>query len=512
MRKRFIRSRKARYGGMTVLLTVLLITTVVLFNALFSTLAKRYSWYANLNSEADFSVTESCYTLLGSVLAGKDADVQIIFCNTESNLQEEVTSRYVYETAASLAARFPDQIRIQCHDIWLNPNSVRQYTTTLNPATGEMVATALKSTNIIVANGSYYRVYDLTEFFVFADGDTSKLWAYNGEKKLAAGILHAVDTEKPVVCLTNNHGEIFYDYELLYLLDDAGYTMRYIDLYTDPIPEDCSLIISFNPNSDLTVDDGVSAISEIDILNTFLSASGHSFLVFFEDGTPKLSNLEAFLASWGVESCYYNSPATHASYRYMVQDASQSLTSDGYTIYGEAAAQGRAAELLGGLSRKTVFKNATALRAANGFVNNGDGSFTNGNRTMYSLFRSSSRAISWANGMAVDDTQATLFALTEQKNSDAGSSYVGVSSSVDFATEEFLQSAVYGNTDTMLHLFHQLGKTYTPEGLTIKPFQSTEISTVTTAQMLRWTLVLAIVPAVVITVAAVLILVRRRHA
>ena len=113
--------------------------------------------------------------------------------------------------------------------------------------------------------------------------------------------------------------------------------------------------------------------------------------------------------------------------------------------------------------------------------------------------------------MAVDDVQATLFALTEQKNSDAGSSYVGVSSSVDFATEEFLQSAVYGNTDTMLHLFHQLGKTYTPEGLTIKPFQSTEISTVTTAQMLRWTLVLAIVPAMVITVAAVLILVRRRH-
>lgn len=45
MRKRIIRSRRARYGGMTVLLTVLLIAVVVLTNVLFSTLAKRYSWY-----------------------------------------------------------------------------------------------------------------------------------------------------------------------------------------------------------------------------------------------------------------------------------------------------------------------------------------------------------------------------------------------------------------------------------------------------------------------------------
>ena len=43
MKKRIIRSRRARYGGMTVLLTVLLIAVVVLANVLVSTLAKRYS-------------------------------------------------------------------------------------------------------------------------------------------------------------------------------------------------------------------------------------------------------------------------------------------------------------------------------------------------------------------------------------------------------------------------------------------------------------------------------------
>ena len=512
MRKRFIRNRKARYGGMTVLLTVLLVTVIIMLNVLVTSLAKRYSWYADLHAPKDYSVSESCYKLLGSVLEGKDAKVEIIFCDTKSNIVEDVNSRFVYETASSLVERFPEKLSVRCHNIRLNPYSVKQYRATLNPATGEMVDVALKSSSIIVVCGDYYRVYDLKEFFVFAEGDASQLWAYNGEKKLAAGILHALEPNSPVVCLTNNHGEIFYDYEILYLLDDAGYSIRYVDLYKEPIPEGCDLIVSYNPNTDLTVDDGVSAISEIDILNGFLSESGNSFLVFLENGTPSLPNFERFLASWGVESQYYTGKATNVTYRYMVQDASQSLTSDGYTVYGQAATTGRAGELVSGLVRGTVFKNATALRAANGFVSNGDGSYTSGSRTMYSVFTASDSAVSWANGMPVDDGTATLFALTEQSNADGGASFVGVCASVDFATETFLQSAVHGNTDTLMHLFGQFGKTNLPEGLTIKPLESTDISTITTAQMWRWTLALALLPAVVVTVAASIILIRRRRA
>ena len=514
MSKRIIRNRRARYGGMTVLLTVLLITVVVLFNSLFTTLAKRYSWYASLNRAPDYSVTESCYTLLDSILAGQEADIRIIFCDTEKNLLADSTSKYVYQNAVSLAERFSDKLSVECHNIWLDPMSVKHFNTTLNPATGESVETALKSTSVIIANGDYYRVYALTEFFVFEDGDTSKLWAYNGEKKLAAGILHAIDSDGAVVALTNNHGEVFYDYELLYLLDDAGYSIRYFDLYTEKIPDNCNLIITYNPNSDLTVSDGVSSTSEIDTLNTFLSTSGNSYLVFLENGTPALPNLESFLSEWGVDTMYYESNVNNFSYRYMVQDASKSLTSDGYTIYGTAAEAGRAGELVGGLSRGTVFKNATALQASNGFASNGDGSYTNASngRIMYSLFEAGDSAVSWANGKPVDNKKATLFAFTEQTNGDGKTSGVGVCGSVDIVSEDFLQSAVHGNTDTMMQIFEGLGKSNTPKGLTIKPFESSEISTITTAEMWRWTLVLSLAPAVIVTALAVVVLVKRRNA
>jgi hypothetical protein len=293
-------------------------------------------------------------------------------------------------------------------------------------------------------------------------------------------------------------------------LDDAGYTIRHFNLYSEPIPENCDLIVTYNPNSDLTVTDGSSDTSEIDKLNAFLSESGNSYLVFLGNASPTLTNLETFLASWGVETMY--SKQDSRSYRYTVQDTKASLTSDGYTIYGQAATAGKASEMLGGLGGGTVFKNATALRAANGFVSNGDGSYTKGERTMYGLFTSGEGALSWANGRPVDDSTAILFALTEQQTAGEKSSYVGVFASAEVLSEEFLPSAVHGNTDTMMQIFEAVGKETTPKGLKIKPMESTKISTVTTAQMWRWTLILAITPAVLTVAFATAVLVKRKRA
>ena len=48
-------------------------------------------------------------------------------------------------------------------------------------------------------------------------------------------------------------------------------------------------------------------------------------------------------------------------------------------------------------------------------------------------------------------------------------------------------------------------------GLRYKPFSSNTISTVTTSQMLSWTLWLTITPAVLIAAVATFVLVRRKH-
>lgn len=511
VKKHLFRNRKTKHGALTALLTVLVIAVAVLCNVVLDTLTERYGWYPSLRGPDTYALSDRCFSLVGEAMErAENPTVRLIFCNTEENLLADGSSKMVYSTAKELSERFGN-ISVSCYDIWLNPTTVRDYTTTLNPLTGETETVTLSKSSVIVVSGEYHRAYSLTEFFSFEQENPETAWAYDGEKTLASAILRAVDRKQHIACVLNNHGEKFYDYELLYLLDDAGYTIVYMDLYKDPIPADCELIVSYNPTSDL-VDDALSETSETKILDAFLAGKGKSFLVFFGDATPSLPNFESYLSAWGIASDYAKDTAGN-EFRYMIQDPTQSLTSDGYTVYGTAASSGASGELLSGLTRQTVFKNATSFHiASSGYEDSGDGTYRSfdGKRTVYPLWRSGNEALCWANGSVVGGGNAILFALTEQKNA-SGSSFVGAVGSVDFSAENLLQSAVYGNADALLRVLHRMGKEQTPEGLTLKPFEATRISLITTSQMVRWTVLLAAVPAVVVTVTAVVVLVRRRR-
>ena len=517
MKKHFIRDRKMRYGGITVALTVLVIAVTLLVNAVFGSLAARYNWITDMNELGMFDVTDECYDYLDDVFsdavaAGASAKVEIIFCDLLKNINEESTQKQLYHTAQSLQARFPEYITLNCYDILSDPTVVRgKYDTSEDPHTGLFDEIAVSTTDVILVSEGYHRVYNLAEFFSFKDNSAENLWGYNGEKKLAAGIMKAVSPNRPTACLTNNHGEVFYDYEILNVLDDAGYKVTYLDLYQGTIPENCSLIVTYNPMSDLVLaEETGSAVSERDALESFLSEDGNSYWVFMDNSTPNLPNFEAFLENWGTDFSYHTS--NDKQYRYMVQDTAQSLTSDGYTIYGEASAESLGAELFADLNRTAIFKNATAMEPAAGYVNNGDGSYTKGDRVMYSLYTGGENAVAWANGSPVNDAdQAILMSLTRQTNAN-GTAYVGVVSSAEFATENFLQSAVFANSDVLCAVLEEQGKENTPIGLTLKPYEQTEISTVTTRQMFVWTLCLCGIPAIVLAGVGVFVLLKRRRA
>lgn len=518
MKKRFMRNKKVRYATVAATLTVMVILVAVLANAVLSAVVERYELYTSLTPTLAFDVTEDCYTVLEGAFEahrradGKLPEVEILFCDLEDAVKAEGNENYyLYHTARALADRF-ENIKLKFYDIYINPSPVKDYTVSHNPLTGEEIITPLNSTSVIVVSEGYHRVYRWTDFYVFADDTSSQPWAYSGERKLSSALMHAVDNDARIACLLTNHGEVSYDYELLTILDDAGYTVVYIDLYKDPIPETCDVIISYNPNTDL-VADGVSDISETEILDTFLAQDGHSFFLFLENGTPNMPNFESYIKEWGIETEYARNATTGVSHRYTVQDTSGSLTSDGYTIYGHAAGSDNG-RFVDPAKEYVVFGNSTALAVTGeGYVAKQDGTYTNmnGTRTLYPLYRSSNKTTHWANGEAVDGGSCILMSLTEQKNA-TGSSYVGVVSSVNFATRTYLQSAVYDNGDVLLELFEEIGGRTVPTGLTIKPFASYDISTITTAQMLRWTVALALIPAVSILTAAIIVLIKRRRA
>ena len=88
---------------------------------------------------------------------------------------------------------------------------------------------------------------------------------------------------------------------------------------------------------------------------------------------------------------------------------------------------------------------------------------------------------------------------------------VMVCGSTEFALESYLESAVFGNNDVLLSVMRHMGKEDVLIGLRYKPFSSTKISSITTSQMLRWTLGLSLTPAVIVLAVSTFVLVRRKY-
>lgn len=513
MKYQVLHSRRAKYGGLTVSLTVVLIAAVVLLNAMFSTLAYHYSWFIDMTAEKVYSVSDECKTLIGEVIdkensrrsaAGEQPlQLEILFASDYTTFSQGSTGDYIYNTARELELTFPDTISVNWFDCWVDKKLA-----------DELGVTASTDVVLRVQDGES-RAFSHREFFMFSQFDSSTPTGYGGDRCFAAGLTYVLNTDRPTAYFTINHDEIFYDSQVMLSMRDAGYNIGTLDLYFRDIPEDCEVLIIFNPNADLIVADGVSEVDEADKLSKFL-ARGGSLMVFYESDTPTLVNLETLLGEWGFSILRDYDEETERYYNCMVKDDTVALTSDGFTILGEYVTDSPAAAATLSLREReyvpsVVFRDATALTVPEGYASSAAGTYTAGSRTRSDLFVASASAIAYANGGTVATEMSTLPLLGVTEDATTGGQ-VMICTSVEFATEAYMQSIVFGNNDTMLCMAKQLGTVEPLLGLKFKPFTTDEISLITTAQMRNWTLALTIIPAVLVLGTAIMILVRRKYA
>ena len=577
MKASFIKNKKVRYGSLSLALTAFIIAVVVIFNVIFSSLARKNLWYIDMTADDRYTLSDAGISYLTSALekANKDrtekgqpeAKVKILFCDDPDKFEDGVFQKMVYNTALQLQKQFRDTIEVDWVNIVRNPSAVHNYG---NP----------KTTSVIVISGSEYRTLSLRNFFVFNSEDDTTPWAQKMERTFAVAIAGVTQAESPVCAMTNNHGEQVTDTEFLTLLSDAGYKMTTIDLTKDDIPADCRLMITFNPKSDFLTDkDGVSGISETTRLDKFLDEA-NSYMIFTNADTPELPNLEEYLAEWGIKyqrvSDESGLSGENAKFNYMIKDSTQAIQ-DPYTFIGTYETRGYGASVTknmrsGGVPKKVIFKNATAITNSEYFKptiyhdENAESSdisedylyysyYMNGvARSMYSIFTTSDGGEAMANGKLVAKSDNSLSASSAEAGStgtgasgtgESGSgenigvakerlmlmtisresrtiqddnyhsqsndSYVLACTSTDFATEKFLQSAVYGNSDLLLSTLRTVGREVVPVGLTLVPFAESSISSITTKQATQYTVVLTIVPAVIMFGLGLYVIVRRKY-
>ena len=584
-------------------LTVGVIALVLVLNIVFGALCSGNLWYVDLTPGGGYNVyTETTserkyaklYTLMDETVSfvdyvietanerrgGSDpVKVEIIFCAEPDILKSTDSMRYVYYTALNLEKRFPETISVSYRDVWSNPSSVDMYRST--------AYANIYQSNIIVASGSEFRVTSLRSYFTYdSESNMSTPVAYNGQKVFAQQILDVTGAEAPICCLTTNHGEVFgkpeyalenrenwKDYkEFVKLIEGAGYEIRYLNLEKDPIPENCRLILSFNPQTDFVSSFGGAGEkhnSEILTLDAFLEKS-YSFMVFTDANTPELPNLEEYLEFWGIEMMRYDgkdAEGNDVEGSYRVTDYKNRLDGTGSIFSAEyAKGKGVGGAVISDIVSSSalpqiVFSNARPLRFSNTFettyvmgdADSGTEAYSyaysekDGTvRAAFDMFLAGSKdapATSYATVGGKDLVDAdgnpvglgtgiykvmTLSAESRKEGEGMGyssidrTSYVCVVGSTDMVKDEILGTTSYGNTDVLLSTLRYIGKDVNPVGLSFIPLHDptmdltvsdasgAETILYTEKQLTDTTVMLVAIPAFVTTIACAVVLIRRR--
>lgn len=556
--------RKIRYGGTSIAIVALVIAAVIAINAIATLLTDKFMWYGDMTPELKFTISEECFELIGEETNnGKSSAIEMVKKFRQENAaynkanptaekknenekikiiflyEEDIaaqTDGYIYNNAKELQAKFPDYIELEFTDAMKNPKRFEKYLSSN--------ADTIDFNSVIVEFGGSHKIDNFKNFYVY-DNTQGQPYQYNAERRFAAHLLAVTRAQMPLACWTYNHGETFptapgYNlesatYPFLQSLEEAGFEVRAIDLEKEEIPEECKLLITYNPRRDF-VDTTFDKKGELKKLDNFLSA-GKSYMVFLDSTAGKLSNLESFLDEWGLSV----RRQTNNNEPIIAKDSANALLGNSSAIYTDYAQNDLMSGWAENLSDPVIFENAMVLEYSKDYKQlfetlgtDANKSFSYGyndayppqGRIVYPMFYTRDTAMGYASGESVVNSTATdplmLMAVSTQtyyeedqmgdiKKSLPYAATVVLCGTTEFGSAEYLYSDAYGNQNMLLSISQISGNEPIPTNLTPKDFANYTIESISARAATIYTVVLTLAPIAITSLAGVIVLVRRKN-
>ncbi|MBR6794269.1 MAG: GldG family protein [Clostridia bacterium] len=272
----FFKSRKFKYGSVATGLTVAFVAVVVIVNIIFSLLADAYSWKLDMTSYDMYSISKSTKQIVNALT--KEDKIELTVMYNEEEYPEMV--RETVKRFANLSAN------IDCKyvDPEVNPNALTSFGSEYSIENGA----------IVVKNGDRIRVINFSDM-VEQDTETYTV-TYKIEECLASAVLYVTKEQIPMVYFVTGHGENGYE-DFMGLIANNGADVKEVKLnQLSAIDEMARVMVICGPAIDYSQ-------AEIRILQEFLT-NDYNYerdMFFFSDPeSPKLPNLEGFLAEWGI--------------------------------------------------------------------------------------------------------------------------------------------------------------------------------------------------------------------
>ncbi len=463
---------------------IVLAALLVVLSVGLAGLVSSHSLWLDLTPEGLYSLSD----LMIAECSKIERDITITFCDDPDHLMSGYMTRYVYVMAKELEQRF-DNITVKTCNVTLNPTAVDRYRA--------VSSSSIPASSVIVSCGDQFRIYTASQFWISgtdSDGNSSGLYSFNGEYKMATAFFSLSAIASPKAYFLINHGERYYapddevhaelragagqdeDLSAFYnLLLKAGLTVDYLDLTGKrTVPDDCAVLIVNRPQTDLGGGDlySFSDRTEAEVLDRYIS-EGNGAIMFFKDPDVSLLNLEQFCEKWGISYI------------------------DGATV-GRKLKTGETTDLVRGVYNKdeatvaySIYKTLASVVSSPDVVARGSGAVKlawkesegelSGNflgKRLYADFLyaptkdpndphdygSALYAIDGGGLVSDDDQRYAVAAISTRYWSDSYSlekfySYVFASASSDIISKENLENPAYGNADVFFSLVRYLART-----------------------------------------------------
>lgn len=543
MKNSVLKSKKFKYGGSAVALTVIVVALTLLLNVVVTSLSSTNSWYTDLTGASIYSISDKFEEELDKIVNPEDGEkkyINIVIMMDEDKFSEYSSyTNYVYHTIKQIEKKF-DNVKLISKNIIKNPEEKERYQ--LNEADSIYttdVAIELADSNHNPIVDKTPKRYSLDSFFTWMSSTsestgqaTRSIYAYNAEVAFLSAISRLVNyAERPTAFYLQGHGEPTLDQasEWSELLEQIGYKVQAINLAYEDFPYEASskhnsdVLIINSPIYDLlapTSEDS-SIVSEVKKIREFLQTNYGNLIVMENSSTPRLHALEELLSEWNL------------GFGSSVTDNSHSVSgSNGVRIFADyteldaknTMARGLLSRIIDTNTSESypdaIFDSAKSVIIKNDengdgmsdtrSLNNTDGqlvAMSSGDHGTYELLPSYKTAEC---GGEKGSVALAGFSRVVWDRNDKNGTYSCV---FCFGSSSFVDPEIPINNSIMNMVFSYINRneSVSYEGISMKKFDSEGLSGVSTSAATAWTVVCVAVIPVLVLALGTFVWIRRRH-
>ena len=267
--------RTLKKGGYSAVLTLIVIAAAVVFNMMINKLPESMRRF-DMSGRQLYDLGETTE----EVLAGLDKDVAIYVVGDPESVDSRITAM------ANRYAEASDHVQIETVDTVLHPEQLASLNAEANTLLVSCEETGKQRT---VSFDDIVRVDEMA-YYMYGQLVESE---FDGEGQITSAISQVTSDGAEQVYATEGHGESTLSQTVQDMFEKSSLQLETVNLLEEGrVPNGCSLLMIYNPQRDLAVD-------ELTSITEYLNGGGQVMILagFSAEERP---NLDALLAEYGM--------------------------------------------------------------------------------------------------------------------------------------------------------------------------------------------------------------------